>query len=126
MHAPRSAGALGTEFPYTLATMCYIQTNMRAPSASSMTSRGRAWPTMNTKSVGVSQYEDKTNGAYITIDVGRDCGCEIHDLPAFAKQMRVQKGWDVATTSGWGGSSGGGERSYYMRARGPGDRSERH
>jgi hypothetical protein len=34
------------------------------------------------------------------------CGCEMHDIQAFAKQMREQRGWDVRTSVGWGGSGG--------------------
>ena len=61
----------------------------------------------------IHPHEDKPNGSYITINVQLDCGCEIHDLTTFASQMRQQKGWDIATTGGWGGSGG----THYMRAR---------
>ncbi|RPE33835.1 hypothetical protein [Kitasatospora cineracea] len=53
-------------------------------------------------------------GSYITIRVHLDCGCSIQDLGTFAGQMREQRGWDIATTGGWGGSSTSGT---YMRAR---------
>lgn len=65
----------------------------------------------------VSPYEEKPKGAYISIDVSLDCGCEIRDLPAFAKQLRDQKGWDIATTSGWGSRTGSGGRTYSLRVR---------
>jgi len=32
------------------------------------------------------------------------CGCELHDIQAFAKQMREQRGWDVRTSTGFGAS----------------------
>jgi hypothetical protein len=66
----------------------------------------------------VSPYEKKPNGAYISINVWLDCGCEIRDLTAFAKQMQEQKGWEIATTTGWGSGGLVGEaRTYSMRAR---------
>ena len=162
MQEPRSAGALGADFPYTLATLCYIQVGRDGSVGwgNDADAHERAlagdiqlyavWPgnwsshlfviddlDQHARAFGivhdsertglidhehqvrwaVNRYEDKPDGAYITIDVWLDCGCEIRDLQAFAKQMHEQKGWDVATTSGWGGSSGGGERSYYIRAR---------
>ena len=66
----------------------------------------------------VCPYEQKPNGAYISIEVCLDCGCEIRDREAFAKQMRQQKGWDIATSTGW--SSHGpidGPKTYTLRAR---------
>ncbi len=50
----------------------------------------------------VSPYEKRPNGSYVSIEVQLGCGCSIRDLKAFAKQMREQRGWDVATTTGWG------------------------
>ncbi|WP_082376320.1 hypothetical protein [Nocardiopsis sp. NRRL B-16309] len=61
----------------------------------------------------ISPYEEKPNASYVSIEVWLDCGCSIRSLKAFAKQMRDQQGWDIATTGGWG--SGGG--SYSMRVR---------
>jgi hypothetical protein len=49
--------------------------------------------------------EQKPNGTYIGIKVSLDCGCEIHDLGTFAAHMRQQKGWDIATSGGWGSST---------------------
>ncbi|MEV0049467.1 hypothetical protein AB0H34_03100 [Saccharopolyspora shandongensis] len=66
----------------------------------------------------VSPYEDKSNGTYISIDVQLHCGCAIRDLKTFSSQMRQQKGWDIATTAGWGSS--GSESTgytYSLRAR---------
>lgn len=158
MHEARSAGALGADFPYTLATMCYIAVDrdggVRWGIDADTYERARAgdarlyavWPGQwsshlfviddldeYARAFGivhdpvrtgladhehqvrweVSSYERNPNGSYITIDVWLDCGCEVRDLQSFAKQMREQKGWDIATTSGWG--SGGGR--YSMRAR---------
>lgn len=56
----------------------------------------------------------KLGGPYTSIDVNLDCGCEIHDIRAFAADMREQKGWDVAVTVGW---SGGWNRAYTVRVR---------
>ena len=50
----------------------------------------------------VSPYEKRPNGSYISIEVRFGCGCSIRDIKAFAKQMREQKGWHIATTTGWG------------------------
>ncbi|KID32005.1 hypothetical protein HQ32_00889 [Prauserella sp. Am3] len=61
----------------------------------------------------LSSREDKPTNTYISIDVWLACGCEIKDLKAFAAQMRTQKGWDIATSGGWGGSAG----RYSLRAR---------
>lgn len=61
----------------------------------------------------ISPYEKKPDGIYVSIDVWLDCGCTVRDLDAFAAQMRKQRGWNIATSGGWG--SGGG--SYSMRAR---------
>jgi hypothetical protein len=66
----------------------------------------------------VSPYEDNPRGAYVSIDVWLDCGCLIRDLDAFARQMREQKGWDIATTRGWGSSQAAGSNpKYSVRAR---------
>lgn len=50
----------------------------------------------------LSPYEDNPDGVYISIDLRLTCGCTIHDLDVFAAQMREQRGWDIATTTGWG------------------------
>jgi hypothetical protein len=164
MNAPRSAGAMGAEFPYTLATMCYFEVdgdaNVRWGNDAGAHERASTcdvhlyavWPgkwsshlfviddlDQYARAFGIvhdaartgladhehqvrwtlSPYEKKPDGVYISIDVWLDCGCEIRDLPAFAKQMREQKGWDIATTTGWGSSSGvdGTGRTYSLRAR---------
>lgn len=66
----------------------------------------------------VGPYEAKPQGSYVSIDVWLDCGCRIRDRSAFAAQMREQKGWDIATSGGWG-SSGTDESgwTYSLRAR---------
>jgi hypothetical protein len=163
MHEPRSAGAMGAEFPYTLGTMCYFEVsrdgNVRWGNDAGARERALAgdvrlyavWPgkwsshlfviddlDQYARAFGivhdaartgladhehevrwaVSPYEDKPDGVYISIDVWLDCGCEIRDVQAFAKQMREQKGWDIATTTGWGSSgSGDAGRTYSLRAR---------
>jgi hypothetical protein len=67
----------------------------------------------------VSPHEQRPNGAYITIDVRLDCGCEIRDIEVFARQMREQRGWEIATSTSWGGSRGmnGEPARYSIRAR---------
>jgi hypothetical protein len=52
----------------------------------------------------LSPFERKPNGSYITVDVWFDCGCVFRDINTFASHMRQQRGWDVATTGGWGSS----------------------
>jgi hypothetical protein len=156
---PRSAAALGTEFPYTSATLCYIEvaedgtvTHGKDADTYERARDGKCrlfavWPgewashlfviddldeyarahglVHDPERTGLADHEHavqweldpsekKPMGSYITIRVKLDCGCEIRDLDAFAKQMRAQQGWDIATSSGWGGSSGSGT---YMRAR---------
>lgn len=58
--------------------------------------------------------EQRPMSSYITIRVFLDCGCTVRDLDAFARQMRAQQGWEIATSGSWGGSSTSGT---YMRAR---------
>lgn len=53
-------------------------------------------------------------GSYVTIRIQLHCGCSVQDLRTFAKQMREQRGWDIATTVGWSKSSISGT---YVRAR---------
>jgi hypothetical protein len=48
--------------------------------------------------------DPNSRGSYISVVVYFDCGCAIRDLRTFADQMRAQRGWDVATSGGWGGS----------------------
>jgi hypothetical protein len=57
--------------------------------------------------------EDNPKGAWVAIDVRLDCGCQIRDIAAFAAQMKAQRGWDIPTSTGWGGGGG----SYSMRVR---------
>ena len=45
---------------------------------------------------------DTGRGSYATVRLTLDCGCTIRDIREFARHMRDQKGWVVATTSGWG------------------------
>lgn len=163
MRKPRSAGAMGQEFPYKLATMCYIEVakNGTVSWGAGVDTYQRllagesrlyaVWPgqwsshlfavddlTQYAGGMGiihdevrtglaehehqvqweVSPYEQKPMGSYITIDLWLNCGCVIRDLSAFASQMRHQKGWDIATTVGWG--SGGTidtDRRYSIRVR---------
>ncbi|MEU9981079.1 hypothetical protein [Streptomyces sp. NPDC050856] len=53
-----------------------------------------------------SYGNDKPRSPYISIRVLLRCGCSIHDLDAFAAQMKDQHGWVVATSGGRGSSSG--------------------
>ncbi|MGH3973654.1 MAG: hypothetical protein ACRDS9_10055 [Pseudonocardiaceae bacterium] len=61
----------------------------------------------------ISPYEKNPDGSYITINVWLDCGCRILDIRSFASHMQTQRGWDIATTSGWGG----GDDTQYVRVR---------
>jgi hypothetical protein len=162
MNEPRSAGALGADFPYTLETMCYLEVSTDGTvhwgTDASTYERALAgdvrlyavWPgnwashlfviddlDQYARAFGIvhdvertglaehehqvrwsiSPYEEKPTGVYISIDVWLDCGCEIRDLPSFAKHMRGQKGWDIATTTGWGSSTDSVEQRYSLRAR---------
>jgi hypothetical protein len=49
----------------------------------------------------ISPHEQKPTGTYIAIDVHLDCGCELKNLTTFAKHMKTQAGWDIATTANW-------------------------
>jgi len=62
-------------------------------------------------------FNTNPRSPYISIRLTMRCGCEIRDLTAFAKQMREQRGWDIATSVGWGSSSGPGGTSYSLRVR---------
>ncbi|MFB7631061.1 hypothetical protein ACFC0M_08935 [Streptomyces sp. NPDC056149] len=61
--------------------------------------------------------ERNPRSPYISIEVSLECGCEIQDIDVFATQMRDQKGWAVATSVGWGSSSGPGGVTYSLRVR---------
>jgi hypothetical protein len=144
---PRSAGALGKEFPYLMGTMCYIEVTQDGAvtwgndreayeRARAGTSRLFAvWPGQyqshlfaiddldeyarakglihDQERTGLAQHKHKVRwsispheknptGGYIGINVVLDCGCSIRDLKTFAAQMREQKGWNIATSGGWG------------------------
>jgi hypothetical protein len=65
----------------------------------------------------ISPYEDKPRASYISIEFKLDCGCKIRDLGSFARHMRQQKGWDIATSGGWGSSTSDGVSKYSLRVR---------
>jgi hypothetical protein len=158
VYEPRSAAALGREFPYRLQTMCYVEVlsdgtvywgGGRESYQRAVAGKSRlfaVWPgewsshlfriddlDEYARAVGIvydpqrtgladhrhdvrwaiSEAETKPTGAYVTIDVWLDCGCEIRDIDTFAAHMREQRGWDVATSAGWGGSRG----QHHVRAR---------
>jgi hypothetical protein len=155
---PRSAAAVGADFPYTAKTVCIIEVGNDGsvrqgggPAAYRRAAAGESrlyavWPgewrsdlfliddlDEYAKALGivhdagrtgladhvhdvrwaVNPYEKNPSGLYITVDVWFDCGCAIRDLRAFAEAMRAQRGWEVATTGGWGGSDG----RHYVRVR---------
>ncbi|MFJ2213161.1 hypothetical protein ACIQVO_26480 [Streptomyces sp. NPDC101062] len=157
---PRSAAAVGRDFPYTAKTLCYIEVAKDGTVSShgvdantyERARRGESrlfavWPGSwrsdlfviddldecarahgllhDQQRTGLADHEHsvrwsldpsekKPTGSYITVRVHLDCGCAINDLDAFARQMRAQRGWDIATSGGWGGSAGSGT---YMRVR---------
>jgi hypothetical protein len=163
MQEPRSAGALGKDFPYLLSTMCYIEVKddgaVRWGKDGGTYERARAgtsrlyavWPgewsshlfaiddlDQYARALGIvhdeertglvehehavrwriSDGEDPSTASYVTIEVWLDCGCSVRDLKTFAKHMQTQKGWDVATSVGWGSvTSEGGEQRYDFRIR---------
>lgn len=162
MQQPRSAGAMGTEFPYKLRTMCYIEVSKDGSvswgdgaDAYHRAVRGKSslyavWPGEYSSHLfhiddldeyargkgmvhdaqrsgleehdhevrwHLSPYEDKPTATYISVDVWLDCGCMIRDLASFAAQMRRQKGWDIATSGGWGSSTSGNVTRYSLRVR---------
>jgi hypothetical protein len=53
----------------------------------------------------ISPCEDRPTGAYVSVEARLDCGCEVKDLKTFARHMRDQRGWDIATTAAWETSS---------------------
>ena len=156
---PRSAAAVGRDFPYTASTVCYIEvsgdgavshgadagTYARVRSGESrlfavwpgewrsdlfviddIDEYARAHGFIHDQArTGLADHEhavrwsldpseDEPMGSYITIRVHLDCDCSIRDLGTFAKQMRAQRGWDIATSTGWGGSGASGT---YIRVR---------
>lgn len=65
-----------------------------------------------------SDFGNKPNGQYVNIDLTLLCGCEIRDIRRFASQMREQRGWSIAVSSGWGSSHTVGDLpSYSVRLR---------
>ncbi|MFV0127055.1 hypothetical protein ACLGI4_04950 [Streptomyces sp. HMX112] len=58
------------------------------------------------RSEKASYGNDNPRSPYISIRVLLRCGCSIHDLDAFAAQMKDQQAWVVATSGGRGSSSG--------------------
>jgi hypothetical protein len=163
MQKPRSAGALGVEFPYTLATMCYLEVAKDGTvtwgrdagsyerAVSGQSTLYAVWPGQWSSNLfiiddldryaggmgikhdeeltgladhrhelqwSVSRYETKPQASYVTVDVQLTCGCSIKDLRAFAAQMQSQRGWQVATSGGYGaqGSDKGGY-TYSLRVR---------
>ena len=154
---------MGAEFPYRLATMCYIELakdgtvswgNDEESYRRALTGESTlyaVWPgqwsshlfviddlDQYARGMGIkhdeertgladhrheldwsiSPYEPKPEGTYITVDVRLTCGCEIKDLRAFATQMRAQRGWNIATSGGWGSHGvGGNGRTYSLRVR---------
>ena len=162
MSEPRSAAAMGAEFPYQLSTLCYIEVRAdgsvtqgadTAAYQRALAGESRlfaVWPCnwrsdlfvfddldQYARGIGLihdetrtgladhehqmrwkkSPYETKPNASYISIELEFDCGCEIKDLHAFAEQMRQQRGWDIATSSGWGSRRDSGGSSYNVRVR---------
>ncbi|MFE7559039.1 hypothetical protein [Kitasatospora sp. NPDC057500] len=159
---PRSAGALGADFPYTQRTLCYIEvakdgavshgtdagTYERARTGESrlfavwpgewashlfviddLDQYARAHGLIHDKErTGLAEHEHsvrweigpsetKPSSIYVSIEVELDCECTIEDLRTFASQMRVQRGWDIATSGGWGRSTRQGRTTYSLRAR---------
>jgi hypothetical protein len=158
---PRSASAVGKDFPYRSSTTCFIEVAVdgtvtggdgRGAYERAVAGESRlyaVWPGQwssdlfliddleeYARAVGlihdedrtglarhehdvrwaVSPYEDKPDGVYISIEVRLTCGCQIRDLSSFASHLREQKGWDIATSRGWG-SSGSDEGGYCYRMR---------
>ncbi|MFG3195241.1 hypothetical protein ACGFYT_03830 [Streptomyces sp. NPDC048208] len=62
-------------------------------------------------------YDTNPRSPYVSIRLKLTCGCEIRNLVAFAKQMREQRGWDVATSVGWSRGSGPEGTDYSVRVR---------
>jgi hypothetical protein len=149
MARPRSARALGDEFPYNLKTMCYVEVTPAGQVAFGLddgtyqrvrdgqSALYAVWPGQWSSDLfviddieefararglvhderrtgladhehevrwAISPFETKPDGVYVSVDVHLACGCTIEDVRTFAKQMRAQRGWDVATSTGWGSS----------------------
>jgi hypothetical protein len=163
MNAPRSAAALGKEFPYTLSTLCYMEVTENGTvtwgTDAGTVERVRSgrcrlyavWPgewsshmfaiddidefarakgfVHDEERTGLADHEHRIRwepdpyggnptGAYVYIGVWLDCGCEIRSIKTFAKQMREQRGWDIATSTGWGTSGApDGPHRYSLRVR---------
>jgi hypothetical protein len=65
-----------------------------------------------------SYGSDSPRSPYMTIRLRLECGCAIRDLAVFAAHMRQQRGWDIATSGGWGSSGPpGGPATYTLRVR---------
>lgn len=66
----------------------------------------------------MSEHQYGSSSTYVDVDVKLLCGCKIDDniLP-FAIDMRDQKGWDVATSTGWSGHGLGDDMEYTIRVR---------
>ena len=63
------------------------------------------------------EFGQNPRSPYLGIRVSLDCGCSIHDRAAFAKQIREQRGWEIATSGGWGSSSSSEGTWYSLRVR---------
>ncbi|THA62337.1 hypothetical protein E6P78_23280 [Streptomyces sp. A0958] len=160
---PRSAAAVGIDFPYTARTTCYIEVhddgrvthgNDRAAYERAVAGKSRlfaVWPgewssdlfmiddlDEYAKAQGIKHDQNRTGleehvhdvewteatgrnpnprSPYISIRLTLTCGCEIRDLGTFASQMQEQRGWAIATSVGWGSSSGPEGTSYSLRVR---------
>lgn len=160
---PRSAAAVGRDFPYTARTTCYIEVHEdgrvthgddRAAYERAVAGKSRlfaVWPgewsshlfviddlDEYAKAHGIKHDQNRTGleehvhdvewteatgrnpnprSPYISIRLKLTCGCEIRDLGTFASQMREQRGWAIATSVGWGSSSGPEGTSYSLRVR---------
>ncbi|MGW4379320.1 hypothetical protein [Kitasatospora sp. NPDC004531] len=118
---PRSAAAAGRDFPYTSRTTCYIEISEDGTvSHGIIHDQDRTGLAEHEHLVRwkLSPYETKPNASYVDIELELDCGCTIEDLRTFADQMRTQRGWDIATSCGWGRSSRPGHNTTYsLRAR---------
>ena len=58
----------------------------------------------------INDFESKPTASHIWIDVWLECGCRINDIKTFATHIRTQRGWDVATSGGWGSIGGIGDK----------------
>lgn len=159
MDKPRSAAAVGDEFPYASKVVCYVEVSESGSVTwgrpdGAVFERVRAgasqllavWPGQWSSHLfviddldaaarglgilrdgvgmglaehihdvewAISRHEANPSAPYVSIDVAMHCGCEIKDLRAFADAMRRQRGWDVATSAGWGSSHAPGKPATY-------------